>query len=187
MVQEKETLMKGKQIAVLVLAGILLLLIAGYLILSGQEIGESQSTETEEIVSVIPAQEITSFTLEFEGDIMTFQRSEEGSWVCMEDDTLKADEGILSGMVQSLSSITAFRTITDLSHLSDYGLDQPTAKISAQGSKEDYTLEIGSYQKSVDGYYAMISGEDCVYLINTSLAESFFYNRETIQGVIDPE
>ena len=79
----------------------------------------------------------------------------------------------LSTLETALTTVTATRKLTsDSASQSDFGLDKPQAKaVVTYFDNSVVTVEIGSKSPAGDGYYARVSGNEAIYLIDATLAE----------------
>ena len=96
---------------------------------------------------------------------------------------LMPDTTGLTSLCDTLAYFTAISTTTADEADSAYGLDKPLARITTEyhdGAK--VTLSIGAQSKGTQGYYCRRDGDDTLYIIDTTVAESFFDNGMQLIG-----
>lgn len=89
-------------------------------------------------------------------------------WVLSSPTDINADTSVLSSIVINASSVTADKLVEENAQdMSIYGLDDPIlVKLKVADNKET-TLEIGDMTPTKSGYYARVSGENKVYVIDS--------------------
>lgn len=102
---------------------------------------------------------------------LSFTLDESGSWVWADDPTFPLNQTTVTAIVDLLSALTPQQTITDGDTLEAYGLDNPSATLTASG-EEGVTLSLSLGKTTTDGQsYYMMMNEDpsTVYIISGTL------------------
>ena len=100
---------------------------------------------------------------------------ENDRWVYDGDADFPVNQDKLSDMAQTLAKISASAKVDpdDQGELSEYGLDDPAVSASAEfsdGTSVNYSF--GSINSYKDCQYFTVSGDDIIYLADTSVASS---------------
>ena len=79
-----------------------------------------------------------------------------------------------------MKKITAAEAIDDYDSIADYGLDQPQNTITVTCGNETTTIDIGDYNEMLQEYYIKISGDDKIYLADSTLKDAFSKKPDTM-------
>ena len=142
------------------------------------------SAKQEKIFS-LDAQHIQSINFKpREGDAFTCRR-EGGKWTLQAAKPLVADQGTLSGFLNSLTSATVEDVVDPHpASLKDFGLDPPsfTLEISTDAKPQTFTLSLGDDTPTSGGVYAQVAGDPRVITlgsyVKTSLEKKLFDLRD---------
>lgn len=118
------------------------------------------------------SEDVTEFSYQYEGATLKFRKTDD-TWISENDEKLDVDEDQISTMIGTLSSITADSTIPDVEDLSEYGLDEPVQTLNlsfADGTTKE--LIFGMENEIVGGQYVKVSGDDHVYLVDSTFTSS---------------
>ena len=118
------------------------------------------------------SEDVTEFSYQYEGATLKFRKTDD-TWISENDEKLDVDEDQISTMIGTLSSITADSTIPDAEDLSEYGLDEPVQTLNlsfADGTTKE--LIFGMENEIVGGQYVKVSGDDHVYLVDSTFTSS---------------
>lgn len=98
---------------------------------------------------------------------LSFQTDEDGKWYWSDDPSFPLDDATVTGIVSQLASLTPQQTITDGDTLEAYGLDDPSATLTATGSDgSTLTLTFGKTTTDGQSYYMLMNGEESpVYIV----------------------
>ncbi|MCI5801658.1 MAG: DUF4340 domain-containing protein [Oscillospiraceae bacterium] len=152
---------------------------------------EESSSAPDSTVSLLSksADDLVSLTVKNESGSIDFVRSgDDFSVVSLEDIPLNNPrvQNTTRGLVAMVASQTAEE---NASNLSKYGLDAPwasAAAVYADGST--FEVKLGSDAAGVDGIYAMVSGDQNVYVLPTSYRTTFSYSlTDYVKMIITPE
>lgn len=169
--------MKKRGLFIVTGAVLLCLLLGVYIFLKRQNSTEETAAvdeeDTEEIVS-ISSDEIKDLVFQMDDGEVTWVKEEEG-WKLSEDEEFPVDEDKISTLTSALSSITAQRTLEEVSNLKDYGLETPVNVIKIEktdGSTE--SISVGSKNPSTGDTYIYIGeNQNTVYTVTNDLASVF--------------
>lgn len=167
--------MRKKSIIILVI--VFAALIAVYLLLQymNEKTNQRQQQEEEEQniqVTDFDADNVTSFSYLYNTQELKFEKQED-QWVCLNEPETDLDEDAVDSILDTLGDITTTNQITSPEDLSEYGFDSPAqnAVISFEdGSSME--LSFGAENTISGGYYMQKSGDDSVYLVDSSLVTS---------------
>ncbi|MBZ5671705.1 MAG: DUF4340 domain-containing protein [Acidobacteriia bacterium] len=138
---------------------------------------EKPKTETpkQEKIFSVDAQHIQSITFKpREGEAFTCRR-EAGKWTIMEPRHLVADQGTLSGFLNSLTTATVEDVVDPHpTSLRDFGLDPPgfTLELATDTKPQSFTLLLGDDTPTSGGIYAQASGNPRVFTLGSYLKSS---------------
>lgn len=158
-------------------AVLLCLLLGVYVLLKKNGTEEAaaveEEDENEEIVS-ISGDEIANLTFELDGSEVTWVKEEDG-WYLSGDKEFPVDESKMTTLISSISSISAERTLEDVSNLKDYGLENPVNVIKVEKTDESTeTIYVGSKNPSTgDTYICLNDKQDTVYTVGSDLGGTF--------------
>lgn len=90
-----------------------------------------------------------------------------GSWKMLEPKPLAADQGAVSGLLSTLSSLNSERLVEDKANdLKQFGLDQPALQVSlTEKDNKSQRLLMGDDTPAGGAVYAMLAGDPRVYTI----------------------
>ena len=127
---------KGMIAAVLVL----ILLIVVYLVLRNMNLEEEQTTAETETVFKVDSDDISELTIESGENEYTFKQEDE-TWTYAGDENFPLDTEELSSKVASITSVTATTTIEEPENIEEYGLDEPSVKITNEDESKIYLVD----------------------------------------------
>ncbi len=175
--------MKKKLIQMGVLVGILVLLLAAYLLVSSlsKEPQENTGEETSTTYNVCSVDQNTvhkiSYTLN--GTEYAYSLKEDATgWLWSGDLALPLDNGYFAAMVTACASLTSTYRLTEVSaaQLVEFGLTEDAKKISFTDIGGARTYRIGTYN-SFNGlcYFAEEGALTTVYMVDGTVANAFAY------------
>lgn len=169
--------MKKKRGLLVILAGVILLcaLIVCYALLkksNSEDETEEESTQTE--VAAIAKDDISTLTFQAGDKTLTFIKDGD-NWKLDGQDDFPVDAEKVNSNVSILASIKADRTLTDVTDLSEYGLDDPVNVIEVvktDGSTEK--IAIGNKNGSTGNTYIYLNDDtSTVYTTSIDLGNTF--------------
>lgn len=91
----------------------------------------------------LEAEDITQLSWSYGGQTQSFTYDPEDGWSYPADSAFPLDPALLESMADALSQLTAYRAIEEAEDLSQYGLEEPQARVSFTADGSQYTLDIG--------------------------------------------
>lgn len=169
-------------IAVAILAGLLIILLVTAPE-QEEETVEEEVTTTKLLFDKSPL-DIEQLTVENEHgsyDIYRFGEGDEAIWGIVELANLPMDGTVMTKLVENAATATAQKTVVeDPEDISIYGLDAPTARVTAKYSdnaKTEMTFLVGNGTPTGNMHYYMIEGENTVYAVLNSTVTCYFENK----------
>ena len=176
--------MKKQKIQMLVIVVILLLCIVAYFLATRyakQQEQRDKDSETQGQVNltVIDPDDVDAFSYIADGTTYSYTKNKD-TWTCENDTSLKMDADSIATLLGNLKKITAAEAIDDYDSIADYGLDQPQNTITVTCGNETTTIDIGDYNEMLQEYYIKISGDDKIYLADSTLKDAFCKKPDTM-------
>lgn len=176
--------MKKLKIQMLVIVVILLLCIVAYFLATRyakQQEQRDKDSETQGQVNltVIDPDDVDAFSYIADGTTYSYTKNKD-TWTCENDTSLKMDADSIATLLGNLKKITAAEAIDDYDSIADYGLDQPQNTITVTCGNETTTIDIGDYNEMLQEYYIKISGDDKIYLADSTLKDAFSKKPDTM-------
>ena len=176
--------MKKQKIQMLVMVVILLLCIVAYFLATRyakQQEQRDKDSETQGQVNltVIDPNDVDAFSYIADGTTYSYTKNKD-TWTCENDTSLKMDADSIATLLGNLKKITAAEAIDDYDSIADYGLDQPQNTITVTCGNETTTIDIGDYNEMLQEYYIKISGDDKIYLADSTLKDAFSKKPDTM-------
>jgi hypothetical protein len=163
---------RGKKL--LLLLAVLVVLCAAALVISRLDLEQADVQEDDSVTLLtLDPDTVTQLSWTYQGETVTLTLSEDG-WIDADGSGQEIDQDTVSAMLTALSDVTAQKTIESPDDLAQYGLEEPTCTISAQGDVSAQ-LVIGDATSIGSTRYLSV-GDGNVYLVNTSLLTSFSYS-----------
>ena len=172
---------------------ILVILIIGYvavIILNPEETEETKDQEDTSIeVNTFESDGVTELSYSSKKGDFTFLLDGE-NWYYTKDKSCPIDQSKITAMLSAASSVKASQLVEENNkeNFSSFGLDEPTEPTETitykLSSGESKTYYVGDYNEMLTSYYFNVKGEDKVYLIDTTLFNSFDYD---LLGLVDVE
>ncbi len=169
--------MKGKRLiaALIVLA----LCIGAYFLVKNLDF-EKHEEEEAVFVTDLEADAITAFSFVRDGQTLSFTKTE-GSWSYDGDSSMTMNQTAVNSMASVLARVEAKQVLDEHEALSEYGLAEPSNRISFTTEAGTRTLLVGDENKAAGGHYVMFDGEDAVYLIASALPNKFDCGLDTLE------
>jgi hypothetical protein len=168
---------RGTKLLLLLLA--LAVLCAAALVLSRLDLGQEEAAEDDSVTLLaLDPDAVTQLSWTYQGETVTLVQTENG-WTDAAGSGQEIDQDIVASMLDALSSVTAQKTIESPDDLAQYGLEEPTCTISAQGETAAQ-LVIGDAASIGSARYLSV-GDGNVYLVDSSLLTSFSYSLSDLE------
>lgn len=171
---------KKKQIKTLIITLLaLVLLVGGYVAMTllMPEEEKTEETEEDEVVHTIEEDTINKITYTNENGTIELVLNNE-KWSSPTDKNCPVNKYTVDSMVSALEEVKASRTIEkEEVDKEEFGLDKPSLVVDftqKDGTNTTYTL--GTLNSVVSKYYFQVSGDEKVYLIDTTMYNSFDYD-----------
>ncbi|MCI8407860.1 MAG: DUF4340 domain-containing protein [Lachnospiraceae bacterium] len=171
---------KKKQIKTLIITLLaLVLLVGGYvamtLFMPKEE--ETEETQEDEVIHTVEEDTINKISYTNENGTIELVLNKE-EWSSPTDKNCPVNKYTVDSMVTALQEVKASRTIEKADvDKKEFGLDKPSLVVDftqKDGTKTTYTL--GTLNSVVNKYYFQMSGDEKVYLIDTTMYNSFDYD-----------
>lgn len=171
--RQQQKLLRG-----LVIAAVVLLAVLAAVLLFKRHSAEKQAEEeaAQEAASAITEDHgYTSLTYTNSTATLSFTQDEDGSWIWADDPEFPLDDSTITyiiQIIQILQSLKPQQTITDGDTLEAYGLDQPSATLTATDAETGETLKLTFGKATTDGtsyYMLMNDAESPVYIVSDTL------------------
>ena len=158
----------------LILLVVLLALVLGIvkLVKSHRAAQEAEEEAARDAAGIITEQQDYSAIQYWNGNAtLSFALNEEGTWVWADDPDFPLDNATVLQISELLTGLKPQQTITDGDTLDAYGLDEPTATLTATGADgEVLTLSFGNTTTDGTSYYMLMNGEESpVYIVDGTL------------------
>lgn len=129
-------------------------------------------------IRTIEAESIDRITLKTEGFDGGFLLRD-GTWVNREDATVPVKQETLNLMVSIvLAHLNAFEKVENPPASEDFGFQNPAAVLTAYaGDNSLVTLRVGKSTPTRDRYYAMVDGDDSIYIVSDNYYKYIVKNR----------
>lgn len=176
--------MKKQKIQMLVIVVILLLCIVAYFLATRyakqpEQRDKDSETQGQVNLTVIDPDDVDAFSYIADGTTYSYTKNKD-TWTCENDTSLKMDADSIATLLGNLKKITAAEAIDDYDSIADYGLDQPQNTITVTCGNETTTIDIGDYNEMLQEYYIKISGDDKIYLADSTLKDAFSKKPDTM-------
>lgn len=173
---------KGKMAACLIL---LVLLLAVLVVLTKKnstadaDSGSSDSGADAEKVVDFSKDDVTALSFQINGETVSFTKTagddDTDIWTYDQEDGFPLDEGKITNVLSSLSSMTAERVIEgdEIDSMADFGLETPPQEVVVTAGDEKTTIHVGDKNSSSRYYIYLNDDTSKVYLVSTSLGTMF--------------
>ena len=173
---------KGKMAACLIL---LVLLLAVLVVLTKKnstadaDSGSSDSGADAEKVVDFSKDDVTALSFQINGETVSFTKTagddDTDIWTYDQEDGFPLDEGKITNVLSSLSSMTAERVIEgdEIDSMANFGLETPSQEVVVTAGDEKTTIHVGDKNSSSRYYIYLNDDTSKVYLVSTSLGTMF--------------
>ncbi len=140
---------------------------------------EEPQQEEQQIVydaSDIDGASVSSLTVENENGSFSFELQGNG-WVMSEAPALEIQTDIVSQLAQNMTDITGTNRIENVTDLAQYGLDEPSVKVSITDKNGEETYRFGALNGLIDAYYfCSEQNPTYVFTVESSVCDSFTFD-----------
>ncbi len=174
---------KKNQVTLISLLVVLVLLSGFYLWymnrdrFAGRTDKDTSEADTSLIIATMDPERIETIHFKNEKADMTFIR-EEDVWILEADRNRPIKQNYIKNMINLMDEVKAERMVNEKPEdLGQYGLASPFASINAtQTDGKTIAIRLGSKAVGAQGYYAMIDGNDAVYILPTLYGTNLSYS-----------
>lgn len=192
----------------IILVAVLAALLAGYFLLAryNENRQEQESGQVDgEVLVELDRDDILRFSYVYEGETYVFEKTEvtvepseageedgeesggesaeptvESRWVYTADPSLNLMQSRINSMAAKFTRIIAKQTITDVTDLSQYGLEEPYNVVHCETAQGSYTYNVGDYNSVGSVYYICEPDSNTVYAVTTSFRTGMDYSLEEL-------
>ena len=103
---------------------------------------------------------------------LSFALDEEGKWIWADGPDFPLNADIVTGILKTLSELKFQQPLPATEGKESYGLDSPSATLTAASGEKSQTLVFGKTTTDGDSYYMMMNGdESTVYIVADTLVK----------------
>ncbi len=191
----------------IVMVAVLAVLTAGYFFLAryNKNQQEQESGQVDgEVLAETDRDDILRFSYVYEGETYVFEKTEvpveapeagddgaqsgsesaeptvESRWVYAADPSLNLMQSRINSMAGKFTRIIARQTITDVTDLSQYGLEEPVNVVHWETAQGSHTYNVGDYNSVGSVYYICEPDSNTVYAVTTSFRTGMDYSLEEL-------
>lgn len=175
--------MKKQKGQLLIMLLVLVVLGGGYFGLCRyNKIQSEKGAETEEeVLFAVEKDDISRFSYDYNDTVYTYEKNEEDTWFYTDQPDWNLTQYRLTNITSKLAALTVQNTITGVTDLSQYGLDEPAKTVTFETETESYTFHAGDYNDISGVYYICLAGDDStVYTVSSSYVTVFNLDPEEI-------
>ena len=166
----------------IILAAVLLAVAAVFAVV--KIVTREKPAEEEPAVKLISigADEVDSLEYTFEGAKTTFERTQEG-FVLKGEKDFPLDEAAVENMLFAICDAVSVRGFDEAQQLSQYGLDENALEVNLTVNGKKTTVLLGDHNAQTDTVYALVSGDNTVHMVASSVKEAFEYALSDIMSM----
>ena len=173
--------MKKQRKQLLSLVVLLMILLIAYIYVGKYNEEQEKGTEEETIyVTNFSTADICAFSYDYKEVIYRFTKTD-ATWTYDGDVTADMDESAISSLLLDAAEVVAAEKLTEYEKLEDYGLEIPKKTLTFTFTDGNVcSLMIGNYNEVLGYYYMMTSGDDTLYLADSTLFDDFEISYEDL-------
>ena len=115
---------------------------------------------------------VTALSWEYADNSFAFHKDEDGTWIYDTDEAFPVDQSVIASLLAVFSDFRTDFTIDDVTDLSQYGLDDPTAAIHLETADSTYDVLVGD-ESQMDSQRYISLGDGSVYLAAADPLDSY--------------
>lgn len=153
---------------VTILSIILAVLAAALLVVLGIRYREHRAADgaVQQTGAIAPAAAYTAVTCSNSTATLSFSLDETGRWIWSDDPDFPLRQDAVPAILEALAALTPQQVLSDPEDPETYGLDDPTASITASGEGvAEISLVFGKATTDGESYYAVMNGDESVLYI----------------------
>ena len=120
----------------------------------------------------VDADSVTALSWEYADNSFAFHKDEDGTWIYDTDEAFPVDQSVIASLLDVFSDFRTDFTIDDVTDLSQYGLDDPTASIHLETADGEYDVLVGD-ESQMDSQRYVSTGDGSVYLAAVDPLDSY--------------
>lgn len=172
----------------LILIGVLVLCIVGYAVVSAISKKQENVEQPDSSIAVtdFSADTVARLCWTYQGEEFTLTKTD-GSWYNEADKDFPVKQSYVSTMSTQIASMTASRKLSDVTDLSEYGLDKPAVTVSLMtDTGGELSFAFGDINNVTNEYYmqysegSSLTANSDVYLIPASVVNAFCYKMDQL-------
>lgn len=167
--------MKKQQIRLIILIVVLAALVGGYFGLKQYNRFQAAKAPEEPIgqqIVSLELEDIVTFSYDYENTNYAYEKVD-GTWQYPQDSSITLNQSQIENMLTNITPLTAVDTITGVTDMSQYGLDQPSRTISFESAQESHIFYVGDYNSVSSVYYICKPSDTTVYAVEASVINGF--------------
>ncbi len=163
---------QSKQLMTLLL--VLVFLVAGFVGLKQYNKVQSEKPKEDDTITIIDVakEDVVKFSYDYEGVTYSFEK-EDDTWYYADDHSITLNQNSINAMVNRIAPLTAEQVITDVTDMTQYGLDEPAKRIQFETVTASYIVELGDFNDVASVYYAKLPSESTVYTVMSPVMTVF--------------
>ena len=162
---------RTRNIIILLIA--LILAAGAYFLITALTCEDGPADETVTLFSC-NASDIHKIEYTYNGESIALTK-EDDTWKYAGDNSFPLDASHPEAMANAISGVDITSSIGTQSDLSKYGLDDASTVITAHYGSKQVTFSIGDENPTTGGTYITMSGDESVYLTDSSITYAFSY------------
>lgn len=177
--------MEKQKKQLLLLAGILIVALAAFLIVSKLPDEEETEETVKYQVTDIDENTVTKLVYTNENETITLSKSDD-QWQYQEDKTLDIDEDTVESMIGKIAFYESENKLENVEDISLYGLDEPILTVLISDEDTSFTMLVGDYNETTYTYYMCLENDTTtVYTIKS--ADISVFRNNTLEDLIAEE
>lgn len=146
---------------------------------------EKEEAEAEKItVAEIAAEDIMAFSYKYEDTELSFTKTD-GTWSYDADASVSLNQDAIASLLSNVERVVAEDEVKDYDDISDYGFDTSEQRVCVKTQEREYIFTFGMNNSLLNQDYMMLDGDDTVYLVSTTMKNSFTKSIEDLTQVED--
>ena len=181
---------KQKKQAIAVVIALVLLVAALFGLKFYNKKAEEKQTAADEAAKVYVTQTtsdaITALSWEYNGETVHLTKNDD-TWTCTEQPDLTLDTEQVTTLLDAVASLEAIQQVENPEDDTTYGFDAPVNVITYTTADTTTTLTLGNENDITGGNYIKTSENDNVYLVATTLVNTFDCDVSTLEKTEESE
>ncbi len=180
--------MKKQKKQMIIMLVILLVLVAAYF--GVQAYNNYEANKEEESTDILlfdeSSSDIIAISYTYDGETVNLAYGDDG-WYCTDDEELSINQTRGNYMASAITPLYVTSAISQVSDMSQYGLEEDYITISFTTSTATYTIYVGDANDFTGLYYICEPNNTTVYTMSSTVVSAFNYSLEDITEVEEEE